>query len=96
MYNGESGVYDGNVEMVTVSEICDVCQYIYFVSEVQITQPPTVMVGQVMSERNESVVFIGELDSGHYEALVPVEGKETSGVFDIRVYRQSVLHRHFL
>jgi serine kinase of HPr protein (carbohydrate metabolism regulator) len=81
MYNGESVVYDSNVEMVADSEICDVS-----VSEVQITQPPTVMVGQVISERNASVSISGEQDTGHCEAVVPVEGKERLGVFDIRVY----------
>jgi hypothetical protein len=40
------------------------------------------MVGQVMSERNASLLFSGKLDSGHCEAVVSVEGKETLGVSD--------------
>jgi hypothetical protein len=40
------------------------------------------MVGQVMSERNASLLFSGKLHSGHCEAVVSVEGKETLSVFD--------------
>jgi hypothetical protein len=35
-----------------------------------------VRFGQVVSERNTSLLFTGELDNGHFDALLPVEGNE--------------------
>jgi hypothetical protein len=39
------------------------------VSEDQITERPNVIAGQVVTERNVFLLFSGELDNGHYEAV---------------------------
>jgi hypothetical protein len=44
---------------------------IQFVSEGQITQPLTVVVEQVVTERNVSLLVTNEADNGHYDALLP-------------------------
>jgi hypothetical protein len=38
--------------MIGISEICEVSANVNFVSEGQITQPPTVTVGQGVAKRN--------------------------------------------
>jgi hypothetical protein len=43
---------------------------VYFVSQGQITQPPTPVVGQVVTARN--VLRSDGLDNGHCDALLPV------------------------
>jgi hypothetical protein len=50
-----------------------------FVSEGQTTQPMTVTGGQIMTERNSSLPFSGELDNGHCNAPLPVEETERLG-----------------
>jgi hypothetical protein len=48
----------------------------YFVSEGQITQLLTVIVGQAVTKRNGSLLVSGKLNGGYYEALLPAEEKE--------------------
>jgi hypothetical protein len=45
-----------------------------FVSQGQITQPPSVINGQAVTEKNVSL-FTGKLDNCHYNALLSVEDK---------------------
>jgi hypothetical protein len=42
--------------VISVVSVCFVC-------EAQFTQPPTVILGQVVSERNISLLFSGEVGS---------------------------------
>jgi hypothetical protein len=49
---------------------------VYFVSEGQITQPLVVIGGQVVAKRSVHLLFSGEPDSGHCDAVLPVERKE--------------------
>jgi hypothetical protein len=52
-------LYGGNVEIIGVHEI-------YEVSEI---------VGQVVTDTRYLSIFSGELNSGHWDALLAVEGK---------------------
>jgi hypothetical protein len=47
----------------------------------QTAQPSTGTVVKVETERNVSLSFDGELDNGHYDALLPVQGNERMGIF---------------
>jgi hypothetical protein len=38
-----------------------------------ISQPPAVVVGQVVTEGNASLLVIGEVDSGHYGTFYATE-----------------------
>jgi hypothetical protein len=76
---GESGWYDGNVEIVAVAEIYEVCVSIYVASEGNMTQPPSAVVGQVVKEM--SLLFGDKLDNGHCDALLSFEGKERQYIF---------------
>jgi hypothetical protein len=58
------------------------CNFSYFVSESQITQPPTITVCQVVIKINACPSVRGELDNGHYDNRLPVEEKEKSGISD--------------
>jgi hypothetical protein len=51
---------------------------IYFVSEGQVILPPTVIVGQLVTERNICLLFSGEVGNGYHNALLK---KERSSVF---------------
>jgi hypothetical protein len=53
-----NGVYSGNVEVTAISEICKAFNIDYFVPESQITQSPTVMVGQVVTESGIGAGFL--------------------------------------
>jgi hypothetical protein len=57
---GKNGVYGGNVEIIATSDIFKVSASIYFVSQGKISQPFTVIVGQVVTERN-AAVMVSEL-----------------------------------
>jgi hypothetical protein len=48
---------------------------IYFVSEDQITPPPTVVVGEVVAEGSASLLFRNELYNGRCEVVFPVGEK---------------------
>jgi hypothetical protein len=52
-------VYGGNVEIIAITEICTVSVSVYFVYEGEITQPPTVTVGQVAIEKKVSLLING-------------------------------------
>jgi hypothetical protein len=45
--NAKNGIYGGNVEIIAISGIYKVFVSVYFASEGQITEPPTVMVQSV-------------------------------------------------
>jgi hypothetical protein len=49
--NVDNGDYDNYVEIIAMNEICKLSIGVYFVSEVQITQPPNVIGGQVLTEK---------------------------------------------
>lgn len=58
----------------------------------QITESPTVIVGQVVTEMTESLLFSGGLESDHYDPLLLVKGEEKLGIFDkVSFCRQSLL-----
>jgi hypothetical protein len=40
------------------------------------------MFGQVATERNASILYIGELNNGNCDALLPVEGKGRMNTFE--------------
>jgi hypothetical protein len=52
MYMGKAGVYEGNVEIIALSEICKIYVSVYSVSNGQINQPLTVTANQIVTERN--------------------------------------------
>jgi hypothetical protein len=54
---------------VNVGDVLDVAS-VYFVSEDQIIQTPSVITGQVVTKRNVSLSFLGELDNHHYDNLL--------------------------
>jgi hypothetical protein len=45
-------VHGSNVEITAISEICEVSVRVYFVTQGQITQPSTALVGHVTAEIN--------------------------------------------
>jgi hypothetical protein len=67
------GLYSGNIEMTDIREIYILSVSVYFVCGDQVTQPPTVTVGQATTERNVSLIF--RLHSCHYDTLLSVEEK---------------------
>jgi hypothetical protein len=52
-----------------------------FVSKLEITQSPTVSVDQVLTDRNISLLFSGELASCYYDALVSLEERQRLCIF---------------
>jgi hypothetical protein len=56
----------------------------YFASEGRIAQSETVRPtdSQVVTERNLSLLFASYLNSGHFDVLLPVEGKWRLFFFD--------------
>jgi hypothetical protein len=46
---------------------------VHLVTEGHITLPPAVLVGQVVTERNVSPLFTGEMGNDHCDSLFPVE-----------------------
>jgi hypothetical protein len=50
MYAGRNGLYGENVKIIIISVIYKVSVNVHFASEGQITQPPPVIVGQVLKE----------------------------------------------
>jgi hypothetical protein len=47
----------------------------------QITQPPTVTVGQVGTQGNAPLIATDVLDNGHRDALLSTEKKKRLGTF---------------
>jgi hypothetical protein len=70
LYKGKNGMCGFNSEIIANTEIYEVSVSIYFLYECQITEPPTFIVGQVVSERTVSVLFTGELGNGYCDALM--------------------------
>jgi hypothetical protein len=68
-----SGVYGGNGETVVFSEVYEVSISVSFAYEHQISQPPTVIEGRVVTERLIPLLLSGELDNGHYNPPFSVE-----------------------
>jgi hypothetical protein len=60
---------------IAVGEICKLSVSVYFVLEDHVTQPLTVVVGQVVTERNMSL-FNSKVDNGHNDALLPIEERK--------------------
>jgi hypothetical protein len=70
---------------------------IYSVSEGQTTPLPTSIVGQVVSERNVSLLFSDELDSGCCHAVLLVDEKEKFRICKAFVfYKQALLKTFYL
>jgi hypothetical protein len=61
-YEWKNGVCGGNIKVITISDIYKMSICVYFGSELN-HSPSTVMRGQVMTERNVSSFFPGELDN---------------------------------
>jgi hypothetical protein len=75
-YTWITGLYGADIEIICISEIYQLSLNVYFVSGGQITQPPTVILGEVVTNGNVSPLFSSELAGGHYDAALPVEEKE--------------------
>lgn len=89
---GQNGACGGNVEIIVINEIYKTSIIEYFVSGGQITESPTVIVGQVVTEMTEYLLFSGGLDSDHYDLLLLVKDEEKLGIFDkVSFCRQSLL-----
>jgi hypothetical protein len=54
---------------------------VHFASKGHRSQPPTVIAVHVLTERNISLLFSGELHNGHCDALLPVEEKKRGQAF---------------
>jgi hypothetical protein len=48
-----------------------------FVSECRVTHPSSVVVWEVVTERNASLLFSGELDNEHHDDILPLKEKVT-------------------
>jgi hypothetical protein len=48
----------------------------------QTAETLSIAIGQVVSERSESLLFCGKLDTGHFDAILPVHEKWKFGIFD--------------
>jgi hypothetical protein len=64
-----------NIEIIPITKIYEVSVNIYFLYECQITEPSTIIVGQVVTERTLCVLFTGELGNGYCDALMSVGKK---------------------
>jgi hypothetical protein len=47
-----------------------------------------------VTERNAFLVICGELNVGHYNALLPVEEKDMLGISDVSYYKKSLPEIH--
>jgi hypothetical protein len=65
-----------NGEIIVISEIYNISVSIYFEPEDQISQPPNVIICQIVTGES------GEVNSGNSEAHFPVKGKESLGISD--------------
>jgi hypothetical protein len=70
-------VYSGNVEIIAITDIFKEYLSVNFVFESQITPPSTVIFGKFVTEISFLMLFNGDLSSGNYVSLFPVEGKGT-------------------
>jgi hypothetical protein len=67
----QNGVYAVNIKTITVSEIYKVSVGVHFVSEGQITKPPTDVVVQVGTKRKVSLLFSGIMDNDCCDQYLP-------------------------
>jgi hypothetical protein len=63
-----------NIEIIPITEIYEVSVNIYLY-ECQITEPPAVIAGQVVTERTVCVLLTGELCNAYCDALMSAEKK---------------------
>lgn len=68
---GENGVHGCNIEIIDSISIYKMSVCVDFVSDGQITQSPTGILGQVVTKKKYQM-FSGELVNGHYDTLLPV------------------------
>jgi hypothetical protein len=64
---------------MAIRDIRKVSVGVYFVSNSQITQSPTAIFGQDVTEIDVSVLFNNELYSDHRDAVLPVKEEESFG-----------------
>jgi hypothetical protein len=69
---GKNGMHSSNVKIIDISGIYQMPLSIYFVFNGQITRAPTVIFGQVVTKRHESLLLNSELVSDHCDALSSV------------------------
>jgi hypothetical protein len=73
-----SGINVGNnSDYGNFQNVCKSLSPFFFPPTVQITHPPTVVSDHVMHEINVSLLYSGELSSGHNIGLLPVEDQVT-------------------
>jgi hypothetical protein len=65
------------------------------VSECQVTHPPSVIVGQVVTERTASLLFSGELDNEHYDDMLPLKEKLTGYLWMKFISIDNLYQKHF-
>jgi hypothetical protein len=68
-------VHAGSVKIIDINGTYKVSDSVCFLSENQIIHLPSVVVDQVVIERTMYLLFSDELDSDHYDALLPIEEK---------------------
>jgi hypothetical protein len=70
----QNGLYGDSIEISITSERYSVSVNLHFVSEVQVTQTPTVIVGHVVTEGNITRLLVsGKLSNDfYYRVLHPV------------------------
>jgi hypothetical protein len=68
-------LYGGNVEITAVKEIYKASAGLHFVPEEQIIQLLTVIISQVVMERNVSVLFTGVPDDRPHDALLSLKNQ---------------------
>jgi hypothetical protein len=72
----KNGVHDGNVDITVFSEIYEVSVSVFlYLKTKSLIHCLLCIVGWFVAERNVSLVFTGDLDNGHYDALLSVEDK---------------------
>lgn len=86
-------MYSGNVKITAIGELYKGFVIVSFVSYGQITHPSPVVLGQVVIERNISLLFSGELHSDCYDTVLTAERKGGSCIFDrVCFYRKPLLN----
>jgi hypothetical protein len=73
--NGKNRMY-GNVEIIDISKIHEVCVSVYFVSEGKSPTHSIYNFGQIVIEINVSLLFSDEMNNDHYDAMLPIEERE--------------------
>jgi hypothetical protein len=63
------------IHVLAITEIYKIFSTVYFLFESQLTSPPTVIVSQVVTKIKECLLFSGEVDTGHFVVLFPLQEK---------------------